>query len=120
VTQEREQRAIRSETIAAFHEAVENDGSDDDLLVLRENTKDELDNEEEEYQQFLTREVGNDIEELITIGNDIPEMTAPNVDETYQKGTVTKGKKKGTDNAKQESDQEFLMKCAACLSPFHL
>ena len=69
LTYVQEQSALRKEAIEAFHsatkgqdEAIDEDGSDDDLLVLREKTKDEIQKEEEEYRDFLQREVGEDLE----------------------------------------------------------
>ncbi|KAF8526002.1 KRI1-like family C-terminal-domain-containing protein [Hysterangium stoloniferum] len=111
VTHEHEQSALRAETISAFHHAVENgrnDENEDDLLVLREKTKDQIDREEEEYQEFLAREVGEDIEGLIAVENDMP-GTALNVVGTDQNDSVSTGKRESKGKAKQESDQEFLM-----------
>jgi protein KRI1 len=103
-----EQRALRSETIAAFHNAT-NEGDDDDLLVPREKTKDEMDREEEEYREFLAREVGEDLKNLVTIEEDV--IGAREVDKIEIK--EKKGKKskdKGKEKATQETEQEFLMK----------
>lgn len=76
-----EQAALRKETITAFHTAVasekdasvnggngDDDGDDvDDFLIPREKTKDEMEQEQEEYREFLAREVGEDIGELVTV-----------------------------------------------------
>ncbi|THG93774.1 hypothetical protein EW026_g7557, partial [Hermanssonia centrifuga] len=62
-----EQKALRNETITAFHTAVDIEDDEDDLLVPREKTKDELERQDEEYRDFLQREVGEDLSTLITI-----------------------------------------------------
>lgn len=51
--------------MAAFHAGDEDD--EDDLLVPREKTKDEMELEEEEYRAFLEREVGKDLNSLISV-----------------------------------------------------
>src|SRR5258708_6576292 len=70
-TYAQEQEALRSETIAAFQTAVDADSDTDGLLIPREKTKDEIEQEEEEYRQFLQREIGKDIGGLITIDEGI-------------------------------------------------
>lgn len=100
-----EQRALRSETIAAFHNAVADD--DDDILVPREKTKDEVEREEEEYREFLAREVGEDLEGLITVEEDVIGAREGEINNnSADKKSKQKEKQKGT----QETDQEFLMK----------
>lgn len=113
ITHVKEQAALRDETIAAFHTAVEDAESDDDLLVPREKTKDELDREEEEYQEYLQREVGTDLKELITIEEGASAFIADDAEEnkTTKKRKDKKGKKKDSGKSKTETDQEFLMKC---------
>lgn len=122
-----EQRALRDETIAAFHEAISEE-DEDGLLVLREKTKDEREMEEEEYRAFLEREVGGDLRDLVV--GDIPgaEDAQDAEDEDGDKEKAKKKKKKKSkpatdvppEKSKQESDQEFLMKyvleAARCLS----
>lgn len=111
-----EQRALRSETIAAFHgNGADDSEEDDDLLIPREKTKDEMEEEEEEYRDFLAREVGEDLNGLVTVEPDIIGARATDGDETdkpkgkkkKQKGD-SKDKAKATGNA--DTDQEFLMK----------
>jgi protein KRI1 len=102
-----EQHALRSETIAVFHNAVMDD--DDDLLIPREKTTDEMGKEEEEYREFLAREVGEDLEGLITIEEDVIGSTEGKTNEVKQKKSK-KSKDKGQGKATQETDQEFLMK----------
>lgn len=86
LTHVEEQQVVREELLAA---AAVDDGSDDDLLVLREKTKDEIEQEEEEYRDFLQREVGTDIKQLVTVDSNA------NIWEEHQtKGS--KATKKGT------------------------
>ncbi|KAG6866685.1 hypothetical protein C0991_000795 [Blastosporella zonata] len=111
-----EQRALRDETIAAFHSAVKDE--DDDFLVPREKTRDEQELEEEEYREFLEREVGGDLKALVDIQ---PEpSTSNNGNGTILEGDVknekktklAKARKASKDSSgkyKQETDQEFLM-----------
>lgn len=85
------------------------DDDDDDLLIPREKTTDEMGKEEEEYREFLAREVGEDLEGLITIEEDVIGSTEGKTNEVKQKKSK-KSKDKGQGNATQETDQEFLMK----------
>jgi protein KRI1 len=116
ITHVEEQRMLRDETIAVFHGAVEGDNdkedSDDDLLILRERTKDELEKEEEEYRAFLQREVGEDLENLVTVEESmVAANNAVDADEPKKKGKKEKDPgQKGRSRSKQETDQEFLMK----------
>ena len=114
-----EQAALRKETISAFHDAVtapkdSNAEDDDDFLVPREKTKDEIEREEEEYRQFLEREVGEDLKEIVTLetgtlagadDSDV-EVKVEGKEEKKRKKKDTKEKKN-----KEAEDQEFLMKC---------
>ncbi|KAG5646850.1 hypothetical protein DXG03_002227 [Asterophora parasitica] len=110
-----EQRALRDETIAAFHNAVPEDNEEDSLLIPREMTQDEREMAEEEYRAFLEREVGDDLRELVAA--DVEEPNAEGEDGKKEK--KKKKKKKSKDNeaskhtisakSKQEADQEFLM-----------
>lgn len=111
LTHAEEQVALRKETISAFHTAVTEREDDDDFLVPREKTKDELEREEEEYRAFLEREVGEELKEIVTV-----ESTSAMVDiqdEADQKEAKKKNKKNKTKakKSKQEEDQEFLLKC---------
>lgn len=131
-THAEEQRALRDETIKAFHTAVGgDDDSDDDLLVLREKTKDELEAEEEEYKAYLEKHVGEDLRDLVSINGDVEEEEAGSQGDDEEENEKAKGKKKdkksksekekkkaskGEDRkknkkSKAEEDQEFLMKC---------
>ena len=115
-----EQAALRKETISAFHTAVADpSGSDDedDLLVPREKTKDELEHEQEEYRDFLAREVGEDISKLITIenadaGNEEGESSKNELTKEVENKKEEKKKKKRKEKSKkskEEEDHEFLM-----------
>lgn len=114
LTHVKEQKALRDETIAAFHTAVDEAESDDDLLVPREKTKDELEREEEEYQEFLKREVGENLNELITVEEEASAFIAEDAEEgkgTRKEKKAKKAKDK-TGKSKVEEDHEFLMKYA--------
>ena len=112
LTHVQEQSKLREETIAAFHTAVDEDGDEDDLLVLREKTKDELEKEEEEYRAYLQREVGEDLSGLITVETEGTELGADAADaqEGSPKKKRKKEKKEKPGKSKQDEDQEFLMK----------
>ncbi|KIJ51364.1 hypothetical protein M422DRAFT_244542 [Sphaerobolus stellatus SS14] len=105
-----EQEALRFETINVFHNAIETEDEDDNILVPREKTKDDIEREEEEYQDFLRREVGEDIKGLISV-----EKNTTIVDEDKNeegKGKPKKKKKKSKkdkEKPREEDDQEFLM-----------
>ena len=120
-THVQEQKKLREETVAAFHTAISGDASDgDDLLVPRELTKDELEREEEEYQGFLHREVGEDLRQLIEIDQDVigihESVPSGHGDEEDEKKKKKKKKDKGKgiekwrSKTKEEKDREFLMK----------
>lgn len=120
LTHVKEQEALRSETIAAFHTAisVDADEEEDDLLVPREKTKDEVEREEEEYREFLKREVGENLDELIRVEKDEPggvlDVKEEEHEEEEGKGKKKKRKSKekdGKGKKKEEEDHEFLMKC---------
>lgn len=122
LTHVQEQKKLRDETVAAFHTAVSGDAPDEgDLLVPREKAKDELEREEEEYQEFLRREVGEDLSELIAIDEDtIGIREAAPSGEGANGGTKKTKKDRGKEEGKgrhkikekkEQEDQEFLMKC---------
>ncbi|KLO11074.1 Krr1-domain-containing protein [Schizopora paradoxa] len=115
-----EQAALRKETISAFHTAVsgpeDEEDDEDDLLIPREKTKDEIEHEEEEYREFLAREVGEDISKLVTVDEN-PFSAEAEAEkgvgtssvigsDKLKKNKKGKGKDKGR---KEETDQEFLM-----------
>ena len=91
----------------------------------REKTKDELQREEEEYQEFLRREVGEDLHEFITIDGNAIDIhgNAPNDEgdgdgkKREKKKDKGKGKEKGRpktkEKEKEKEDQEFLIRCAS-------
>lgn len=110
-TYAQEQEALRSETIAVFQTAVDESGSEDDLLIPREKTKDEVEVEEEEYRDFLTREVGEDLSQLITVEEGVERIHEEDEGRTRAPDTRKKKDKKSK-QPKEETDQEFLMRCA--------
>jgi protein KRI1 len=115
LTHAKEQEALRSETIAAFHTAVDvnDDEDEEDLLVPREKTKDELEREEEEYREFLQREVGENLDELIRVEAEEDSGVVLKFKEDEAE-TNWKSKKKITSKTpknKEEEDHQFLMKC---------
>lgn len=125
MTHVQEQQELRKQTISAFHTAVDEENSDDDLLVPREKTRDEREQEEEEYRDFLERNVGEDLQNLITLDDgDLP--VAAKDDATPEPATETKEEKKrrkkekkkakAMGKNKEDEDKEFLMKCVHCLT----
>lgn len=116
LTYAKEQDMLKDETIRAFKNAVPSQDSDseDDLLVPREKTKDELELEDEEYREFLQREVGKeiDLKELITVEKDTVGL---HHDEGDTINVKKKEKKKRKDKSvkekrSEETDQDFLVK----------
>ncbi|KAG8689744.1 hypothetical protein FRC11_000885 [Ceratobasidium sp. 423] len=111
LTHAQEQAALRDETISAFHNAVQEEG-DDDLLTLREGVKDEAEQREEEYREFLQREVGEDISQLLWVEKGdvkVKEDSKPVADNQVDKKEEGKRKKGKRKERKQETDEEFLM-----------
>ena len=113
LTHVEEQEILRSETIAAFHGAVD-DQAEDDFLIPREKTQDEREREEEEYRAFLEREVG-DLREVVSVdglGNDESVEEVVENDDGKDMQVEKKKKKKNLKKKKDkaENDQEFLMK----------
>ncbi|TFK50846.1 hypothetical protein OE88DRAFT_1712769 [Heliocybe sulcata] len=106
-THVQEQKALRDETISAFHQGLKEEDDEDDLLVPREKTKDEIEEEEEEYREFLQREVG-DIRQLVTIESEDRVVDGADEDEKEHKKKKNKKNKKSK-QGKEEEDQEFLM-----------
>ncbi len=102
------------------------------MLVPREKTKDEVEREEEEYREFLKREVGENLDELIRVEKDgdggVLDDVKEEVEEEEKEEGKGKGKKKkrkskekdGKGKKKEEEDHEFLMKCVLkpCIHPF--
>lgn len=108
LTHAQEQEALRDETISAFHNAVK-DEEDDDLLTLREGVKDEAEQREEEYREFLQREVGEDLSQLMWV-EDGKVIVKDDEQEQSEVKTEEKKKKKGKrKERKAETDEEFLM-----------
>lgn len=91
------------------------------MLVPREKTKDEVEREEEEYREFLKREVGENLGELIRVEKDGDGGVLDVKEEEVEEEEEGKGKKKkrkskekdGKGKKKEEEDHEFLMKCVS-------
>ncbi|KAL4071267.1 hypothetical protein V8B97DRAFT_441289 [Scleroderma yunnanense] len=119
-----EQSLLQSETRAAFHGAIESSNNDDedDLLVPRSRAHDEIELEEEEYKTFLEREVGEELQELVTVdvdgGEDTARGSAPANSTGGDEQKKRKKKKKTANDAeptskkgsKEDEDREFLIK----------
>ncbi|KAI1786629.1 Krr1-domain-containing protein [Ganoderma leucocontextum] len=118
LTYVQEQTQLREDTIAAFKAAVNGEDEDDDFLVPREKTKDEVEGEEEEYRAFLEREVGQGLAGIITVevgagiadgvGGEADEGEEPKKKKKSKKDKETKAKS-GKSKQDQDQDQEFLM-----------
>lgn len=99
--------------MAVFKGAVTSseDEDDDDFLVPREKTKDEIVREEEEYREFLQREIGPnvDIRELITVEDDVHRVHEEGEGDTTMPNRKKKKRKEKAARSEQ-SDQDFLVK----------
>lgn len=77
---------------------------------MRQQTRDDLERQEEEYRAYLEREVG-DVKSLLTLDDE--QRTAGNMRVKTEEASKEKGdkkKKRRRDKEKiQESDQDFLM-----------
>ncbi|KAI0827632.1 KRI1-like family C-terminal-domain-containing protein [Trametes gibbosa] len=107
-----EQEKLRSETIAAFHASAAAKDEEEDFLVPREKTKDEIEREAEEYRAYLQREVGEDLSGLVTVDEDVAGVLDGDngTDDGWRTKKVKREtKEKQTGKNKQEEDQEFLM-----------
>ncbi|TBU36557.1 KRI1-like family C-terminal-domain-containing protein, partial [Dichomitus squalens] len=114
LTHVEEQKKLREETIAAFHAAADGLDDEDDLLVPREKTKDDIEREEEEYRAFLEREVGQDLAKIITVDDDVGQADGVDVKEEEADEPKKKRRKREKANpesgkGKQDQDQEFLV-----------
>lgn len=112
-TYAREQEELKKETVAVFKNAVaasDDEDDEDDFLVPREKTKDEIVREEEEYREFLQREIGPnvDIRELITVEDDTERIHEEGEGETSMPSKKKKKKKEKAVRPEQ-SDQDFLV-----------
>ncbi|KAN0081344.1 KRI1-like family C-terminal domain containing protein [Tylopilus felleus] len=105
LTHTEEQALLRSETRAAFHSAVDSDaqGEEDDLLIARSRTRDEIELEEEEYKAFLEREVGEDLHNFVTVGTNEAVGTSEDAEVV---GDSEKGKKKKKGKKEREKEKE--------------
>jgi protein KRI1 len=116
MTYAREQEYLKAETVKAFKDAVSSE-DEDDLLVAREKTKDEIEIEEEEYREFLQREVGPNVnlQDLVTVEEGIERVHEEGEGDTTIKGNIKKKSKKSKDHKKddkrnEETDRDFLLK----------
>ncbi|KAG8815533.1 hypothetical protein FRC17_000675, partial [Serendipita sp. 399] len=117
LTYAKEQELLKKETVRVFKDAVASgaeDSDDVDFLVPREKTKDEIEQEQEEYREFLQRELGPnvDIRELITVEDDIERIHEEGEGITRIISTKKKKKQKSSDEdraRKEQSDQDFLV-----------
>jgi hypothetical protein len=120
-----EQAALRAETIAAFHSSAAVTGyaeqqEEGGLFTLREKTRDEVEQEEAEYRAYLEREVGP-LEKILDLGEEEKaegwirrkeeeDMHVPLGEaDSGKKNKKKKGKK--VVQEREETDQEFLIKC---------
>lgn len=108
-----EQEALRRETISAFHGAVgEGEDEDDGLLVLRKEVKDDVEEEDEEYQTYVHKEVG-DIKQLLWVDEAARAAVRPD-DEEEGAGHVvaesSKKKEKRKKKREQDEAEQFLAK----------
>lgn len=114
ITYAKEQEQLKDETIRAFKDAVPSDDSDseDDLLVPREKTKDELQLEEEEYKDFIQREIGKevDIRELITVDEGVERIHEEGEGDTSMRRNKKSKNKSKKEKRSEETDQDFLVK----------
>jgi len=86
--------------------------------VPREKTRDEVEREEEEYQEFLRREVGEDLHQLIEVDQDVigvhqgvsDDQGDVNAKKKKNKGKEKEKRRPKPKEEKEKEDQEFLMK----------
>lgn len=92
--------------------------------MLREKTKDEVEKEEEEYKEFLEREVGHDLHELITVAGDEDVGVSEVKEEEEEEGATKEERKKARKDKKrkakdikrkEDQDQQFLFECVLTL-----
>jgi protein KRI1 len=131
-----EQAALRAETIAAFHSSAADTGyaaqqEEGGLFTLREKTKDEVEHEEAEYREYLEREVGP-LEKILDLGEEEKAegwiLRKEEEDMHVPLGEADSGKKNKKKKGKKvvekrdETDQEFLIKCVCsqCSIPHNI
>ncbi|KAF7289267.1 Kri1-C domain-containing protein [Mycena indigotica] len=111
LTHVEEQKRLRQETIAAFHAHDDESDGEDDFLVPREKNMEELAREENEYREFLEKQVG-DLHELVDIGGSADAPVVVKEEEEGERKKKKKKKRKAEDAAgpsKEAVDQEFLV-----------
>lgn len=110
-----EQAALRSEAIAAFHEAVPSASGAGEgeiaagILTLREKTKDELEKEEEEYRAYLEREVG-DVKKIVQLDADAA-GDGTTSEPSSSAAVPAEGSTRTSAKDREQSNHEFLIKC---------
>jgi protein KRI1 len=104
LTHAQESEALRAEVTTAFHLAAEGTGDDqgeqgeDDFLVPRGKSNQELEDEDDEYRRFLVESVGEkEIEEALRIARVVGEG-----------GSTGEKKAKKSKKSKEEEDERFL------------
>lgn len=81
-------------------------GDDDDLLVPRARTRDDIELEEEEYRTFLEREVGEDIRNLVTVEkNEAVGAASESVEIIENDDKNHKGEKRKKGKRERENDK---------------
>lgn len=126
VSHAQEQETLRRETIAAFHDSKDTadieDEVEDDLFIPRAKTQDEIEQEEQEYQEFLKSQVGEEtLADLVTFESSRggeQEEEEEEEEDTKKDKKKKKGKKeravevqdKGKGRkSKDEEDRDFLL-----------
>ncbi|KAJ7072840.1 Krr1-domain-containing protein [Mycena amicta] len=108
LTHVEEQKRLRAETIAAFH--ANDDDEEEDWLVPREKTMEEVAREEDEYREFLEKEVGGNLRDLVDIGSGFADVPVQEEVEQKKKKKKKKSEEAGPSSpSKDEADQEFLV-----------
>ncbi|KAF8554912.1 hypothetical protein OG21DRAFT_1508303 [Imleria badia] len=108
LTHTEEQALLRSETRDAFHCAIESEaqGGDDDLLIPRSRTRDEIELEEEEYKAFLEREVGEDLHNLVSVDKNEAVGASEDVEIVGDGDKKNEGKKKKKGKKEREKERD--------------
>ncbi|KAG9017244.1 hypothetical protein FRB90_001262 [Tulasnella sp. 427] len=108
-TYAQEQEALRQETISAFHGAVEGD-EDEGLLILRKEIKDDVAEDDEEYRDYVRKEVG-DIKQLLWVDEQAWAAVRPDDEDEDMEPTVAESSKKKEKRKKkkpQDEAEQFL------------
>ncbi|KAI9568797.1 Krr1-domain-containing protein [Boletus coccyginus] len=106
LTHTEEQVLLRSETRAAFHGAIHSETQEDDLLIPRSRTRDEIELEAEEYRAFLEQEVGEDLHNLVTVDTNEALAASEDADTVDHGEKTSEGKKKKGKKERGKQNQE--------------